>query len=108
MDKQEFEVFLDEVLTHIRETLVRKADEYTTDCSSRFHSFKEAGREEGLHPLIILDVLKSKHRISEKDLTAGILEHGTMPSKEFLKEKIGDQINYLILKWGMIESMRLE
>ncbi|MEA3347270.1 MAG: hypothetical protein U9Q21_04205, partial [Candidatus Auribacterota bacterium] len=95
MDHKEFEVFLEKTLNYIRETLGRKGGEYTPTGNSRFHSFKEAGKAEGLHPLIILDVLKSKHRISEKDLTAEILNHGTIPSSEFLREKIGDQISYL-------------
>lgn len=105
MTNTEFNEFLETILTNIKETLQKKEKEYSSG-QDRFYSFQETAAEEEVHPLKALDILKSKHRICEKDLTRDVINGYPVPEKEYLREKIGDQINYLILKWAMLEQMR--
>ena len=96
-----FDDVVENRLKKIKETLTRKADEYATD-TDRFHNFRVAAdfvnttREQALYGMML------KHLVSVQDM---VLEtergKGCRVTAEFIDEKIGDTINYLILLEGI-------
>ena len=80
----------------IREVLCAKAKEYATD-ENRFHNFDEAARLLNCTPKAALEGMLVKHWVSVMDLI-----DATPPVAEALiNEKVGDAINYVILKEGL-------
>ena len=51
--------------------------------------------------------MKVKHDVSVDDIVDD-LKRGVVPPKEFVAEKIGDSINYLLLLEGLIEEARAQ
>lgn len=73
-----------------------KAKEYATD-ENRFHNFDEAARLLNCTPKAALEGMLVKHWVSVMDLI-----DATPPVAEALiNEKVGDAINYVILKEGL-------
>ena len=105
MNRPDFSKFVNDTLDHIKGTLDIKGEEYTSiKEEDRFEAFLEIGKDEGLEPIQVLDILKGKHRFSEKLITRDFLETGEVPDRNTLKEKFGDQIVYLILKWAYLSE----
>lgn len=98
-----FEKILNSRLEKIRSTLAKKAKEYASD-SDCFHNFTIAGRIAGTTPEKALYGMMLKHEVSVIDL---IELAGSKPeklNKELIDEKIGDNINYLILLEGLLRQ----
>ena len=51
--------------------------------------------------------MKVKHDVSVDDIVDD-LKRGVVPPKEFIAEKLGDSINYLLLLEGLIEEARTQ
>lgn len=87
----------------IQTILGQKAEEYATD-SDRYHNFNVAARMNDTTPEKALKGMMLKHEVSVNDL---IEWADTSPKKltlELIEEKIGDNINYLILLEGMLKE----
>ena len=80
----------------IREVLCAKAKEYATD-ENRFHNFDEAARLLNCTPKAALEGMLVKHWVSVMDL----IDANPPVAKELISEKVGDAINYVILKEGL-------
>lgn len=91
MRTQEFNKILDERLEKIKNTLAKKAEEYSTE--DRLHNFKVAARVNNETPEKALWGMATKHLVSIIDLIEG--NHKT--TKYMIEEKCGDLINYIIL-----------
>jgi uncharacterized protein YheU (UPF0270 family) len=88
----------------IREVLVKKGTEYGAD-KSAFHNFEQAS-ELSYHksPQGVAWEFMCKHLQSIRDMISDKESDDIIPSKEMVKEKFGDAINYLILMEGMFKE----
>jgi hypothetical protein len=81
---------------------VIKGPEYSRD-GDRLSNFKKAGKLQGVSPEVALLGMMSKHLVSIIDIIYDI-DEDKMFSKEQLREKITDAINYLLLLEGLAEE----
>lgn len=103
MNTKDFKKYVDKRLKDCVDTLFKKSDEYSR-IDDKHHNFKRAGAMKGESPEKALQGMKSKHDISIMDIIDDIEKHGKYPDKKMLREKIIDDINYLLL----LESLILE
>lgn len=98
-----FNDVLSQRLTKIQNILGQKEKEYASG-GDRFHNFRVAARIKNETPERALFGMWIKHLVSVIDIIDWI---ETCPEKitpELLDEKIGDNVNYLILLEGMIKE----
>jgi len=100
MDNNFFNNVLDETLTTTRQVLTAKQVEYSRG-KDKGHNFKRAAGVLGVTPEKALLGFKTKHTVSILDIIDD-LDIGKLPTRELLTEKIGDEINYLILLKALI------
>ena len=94
-----YDVLIAEMLLHCRDVLTSKHEEYATE--DNFHNFNKAAAMLGETPAQALMGMRYKHEVSVCDFVtdqANGIEH----SLDEWKEKIGDNINYLLILWAMI------
>lgn len=99
MDNNEFNKVVENRIESIRLVLGEKTAEYATE-GDRFHNFRVAARLENTTPMKALLGMRVKHEVSVRDLVYG----DTVLSKKIIEEKIGDNINYLILLEGLLKE----
>lgn len=93
-------------LMSIDNILNKKALEYVRN-NDRLHNFNVGAdlenktREDVLHSFFL------KHYISYLDMLSDIRE-GKLPSHDYVNEKIGDMINYLVLQEASIKQKIIE
>ena len=104
MNAEDFNKIVAARMAWCNKTLCAKGDEYARD-GDRLWNFKAAGRKRNQHPAQALAGMEVKHDVSVDDIIDG-LARGIVPPKEFVAEKIGDSINYLLLLEGLIEEER--
>ncbi len=97
MDSKRFDEVVENRIEKIKSVLKSKAGDYSRG-NDRLHNFKVAAMARGITPLQALDGMMLKHEVCYLDLVSG----RTKPTKEFIDEKIGDFINYLILAEGLL------
>ena len=100
----DFEQIIDERCNKIKEVLAKKGTEYTPAGNNRFHSFIKAANKQGITPEKALMGMKAKHTVCIDDLV-DLSAHS--PGKldiDVIDEKIGDEINYLILLEGLLKT----
>jgi hypothetical protein len=95
MTTDEFNKVVDERIQKIKDTLLAKGKEYSTD-DNKMHNFDRGAKISGKKREIVLWGFALKHYISFMDILDNI-ERSKYPTKEVIDEKIGDLINYLIL-----------
>lgn len=98
-----FDKLVDRRIYLIKETLQKKNKEYASK-DNRFHNFNAAGRKYNRTPEQALVGMMSKHEVSVDDLVEWA---GTTPERittKLIDEKIGDNINYLILLEGLLRK----
>jgi len=96
MTNERFDQILTARLIKIKNILGTKAGEYSS-ADDRLHNFKVAARISGKTPIQALDGMLLKHEVCYRDLVSG-----KKPTKEYIDEKIGDFINYLILAEALL------
>lgn len=89
------------MIGHCQELLHIKNDEYAT--ADHFHNFKVAAQLQGITPEQALIGMMDKHVVSVHDLVNEQAEGMEIPAEVWL-EKIGDNINYLLILYAMIGS----
>ena len=99
----DFNSVVEERIEKISQVLASKAQEYATD-KSRFHNFEVAGRVLDTTPEKALLGMMLKHFVSVMDLIDWADGSAQKLSNELIDEKIGDNINYLILLEGMLKE----
>ena len=97
----DFNQVVDNTVQEIQNVLKQKAKEYATD-QSRFHNFEIAGRKLNCTPEKALLGIMVKHVVSVDDMVDWIDQCPKKLTMELINEKIGDNINYLILLKGML------
>lgn len=98
-----FNALIDRRIHLSKETLQKKNKEYASE-NDPFHNFKAAGRRRDQTPEQALVGMMAKHEVSVDDLVewAGISPERI--TKKLIDEKIGDNINYLILLEGLLKE----
>lgn len=105
MNRDQFNELVDRRVDIIRTSLQRKGEEYADNIKSNasnnvFYNFERAAELTNVTPPQALLGMLSKHLVQVLDLASGNID---MPiSKDFVDEKIGDTINYLILLEGLL------
>ena len=98
-----FDELIEERCKAIVATLAVKAFEYATE-KSRFHNFEVAGRKLDKTPEKALMGMKVKHDVSVDDLVEWADKCPEKLNDHIINEKIGDNINYLILLEGLLKE----
>lgn len=97
--RSQFDQVLKERLRKIEKILGEKAKEYAKN-NDRYHNFNVAARIRNTSPEEALSGMMMKHIVCVMDL----IEDPKSATFELIDEKIGDNINYLILLEGMMKS----
>lgn len=95
MTEQEFDALVEKRLDLTREVLITKGKEYRRN-SDPLHNFNVASKLNNTTREKALWGFATKHLVSFLDMLDDI-ENNKLPKKEYVEEKIGDLINYLIL-----------
>jgi hypothetical protein len=85
---------------HCQRTLFKKSTEYSKG-GDRLHNFKRAALMRGVDPEYALLGMKVKHDVSIEDIVEDA-QQGRLPTEDVLLEKIGDEINYQFLLFGLL------
>jgi hypothetical protein len=83
-----------------RKTLIKKAEEYAPEGSSRFSNFEQAAAMMQTTPEAALWGMMAKHIISLQDLATGLKTF----NEATMEEKITDTINYCHLLEGILTA----
>lgn len=86
---------------YCKELLLAKHHEYATE--DDFHNFNVSAVLQGITPAQALIGMMDKHVVSVHDLVNEQAEGRTV-SVSMWREKIGDNINYLLLLWAMVNN----
>ena len=97
--KQFVEQILLPRLKEIESTLSLKADEYATD-GSAFYNFERSAEISRTEPKTELWGMAKKHLVSIIDMVESDKQH----RHNYIEEKIGDMICYLILLEGLLKE----
>lgn len=98
-----FDEIVDARLEKIKNILGAKAEEYAS-VDDRFHNFNVAGRISGITPEKALYGMMLKHEVSVIDLIEMADIDPSKLNESLIDEKIGDNINYLILLEGLLKQ----
>lgn len=101
MNLKDFNKLIDCRCKKIKDVLVSKSAEYSTD-DDKFHNFKVAARYLNTTQEKALMGMKVKHTVSIDDLVEHADTEPERLTEHLINEKIGDEINYLILLEGML------
>ncbi len=93
----DFDKIVENRCRKIKEILQHKAGEYAKD-KNRFHNFDLAATMAGTTPEKALKGMMLKHEVSVQDL----INNPDKATEALIDEKIGDNINYLILLEGLL------
>lgn len=98
-DKSTYELAIEDMITYCSDTLISKHQEYATE--DDFHNFNVAAKLQDVTPEQALIGMMAKHVVSVYDLVNAAAEGRTVP-EDLWREKIGDNINYLLILWAMV------
>lgn len=96
---ENYKIHINDMLLHCRDLLFAKHEEYATE--DHFHNFNVAAVLQGQTPAEALIGMMDKHVVSVHDLVKDYA-NGVEISLEKWQEKIGDNINYLLILWAMV------
>ena len=99
MDKETFDKIIENRIEEIQSTLIKKGKEYASN-ADRLYNFKRAAEIGRTTPEKALQGMRLKHSVSVLDLIEGRLPL----TKELIEEKLGDEINYLILLEAVLKE----
>ncbi len=102
MSNEFMDAVIDRRVKYTIDTLSRKALEYVRN-NDRLHNFNVGAELENTSREKVLHSFFLKHYISYLDMLQDI-EEGKLPAKNYVDEKIGDMINYLILQEASIKQ----
>jgi hypothetical protein len=100
MNHQDFNLLLEDIIDKTKKVLWAKSDEYSTK-EDKLHNFKKAARIANNTPEQALKGMLLKHEVSISDMVEQSASDPDKITIERVQEKIGDNINYLILLAGL-------
>ena len=95
MNVKDFEKVIENIQNRIYNTIIIKAREYSRN-EDRLHNFNIGADISKQSRERVLDGFLLKHYISYRDMLNDI-DNNKLPSVEYLEEKIGDMLLYLML-----------
>ena len=101
MNAVDFNKLIEDSCDQIKKVLVSKNTEYASK-DDVFHNFSTAGQRRGISKERALDGMMLKHEVSVGDLIRWAEQSPERLTRELIDEKIGDNINYLLLLKGML------
>jgi hypothetical protein len=101
MDTNTFNDIINHQIELSTSVLIKKAGEYATG-DDRLYNFKQAAHLQGITMRQALGGMMAKHVVSVYD----IINSPTIPSEEYIEEKLGDNLNYLLLLKAVLEEER--
>ena len=103
----EFNGFAGVLMATAKATLIDKGSEYAPP-EERLRSFHLASEMTGRDSVECLDGMWVKHRVSiHEGMRKMIEDPNFIPSEDWIREKLVDNINYTLLLMGLIEERRL-
>lgn len=106
MIHSDFEKVVNTRIHECTRVLIAKDKEYSSE-TDRLHNFKVAGRALGIDPVVALNSMWIKHLVSVWDMIDRMgKDPNYVPSRELVRDKLGDVINYTLLLEGLIEERR--
>ena len=101
MTTEDFNNFLDFVYeNHIKKVMCSKSKEYARG-DDKLYNFHRASEMSGESPVECLRGMKLKHDVSLDDMLNDLDDEIFHP-QELWQEKLHDEINYLLLLWGLL------
>ena len=101
MNRNEFNVSVNNTLKRCEDTLIKKNKEYATN-DDPLNNFKEGSEMSGLIMEQVLFMYCLKHLVSLRDIVFGKVEADTT----MIREKTGDIINYMVLLNAINDSKK--
>ena len=101
MNRNEFNVSVNNTLKRCEDTLIKKNKEYAPN-DDPLNNFKEGSEMSGLIMEQVLFMQGLKHLVSLRDIVFGKVEGDT----EMIREKTGDIINYMVLLNAINDSKK--
>ena len=98
-DNSTYKLAIEDMISYCGDTLISKHWEYATE--DDFHNFNVAAKLQDVTPEQALIGMMDKHVVSIHDLVNAAAEGRTV-SEDLWREKIGDNINYLLILWAMV------
>lgn len=102
MDRNRFNVSVNNTLKRCEDTLIKKNKEYAPS-DDPLNNFKEGSEMSGLSMEQVLFMYCLKHLVSLRDIVFKKVDSNT----EMLREKTGDIINYMVLLNAINDSQTL-
>ena len=96
---------IEDMIEHCKDMLLTKHTEYATE--DDFHNFNVAASLQNVTPQQALVGMMTKHVVSVCDLVNDHAEGREIPLDKW-KEKIGDNVNYLLILWAMVNMRGCE
>lgn len=100
-----YESAIQDMMAYCYQLLLRKHQEYANE--DDFHNFRCAASLQGVTPEQALIGMMDKHVVSIHDLVNAAAE-GRLVSEDLWREKISDNINYLLILWAMVTRVEKE
>ena len=94
-----YQEHIEDMFEHCKDMLLTKHTEYATE--DDFHNFNVAATLQNVTPQQALVGMMDKHVVSVHDLVNEHAEGREIPLEKW-EEKIGDNINYLLILWAMV------
>lgn len=98
MDRSLYHEVREELINKALEVSDRKGRDYTIGSSDAHENFKSVAERTGLTPIQVLGIYLMKHQ----DAISNYIKVGGQFESEPIQERIIDNINYLMLLWGLI------
>lgn len=102
MNREEFNISVNNTLKRCENTLIKKNKEYAPN-DDPLNNFKEGAEMSGLSMEQVLFMYCLKHLVSLRDIVFKKVDSDT----EMLREKTGDIINYMVLLNAINDSQTL-
>lgn len=99
MNAEKFEALSKELLKQCETTMFQKSKEYATE--DRLHNFRQPTSMMEVSPAEVCLFYQMKHIASITKIAKEVTS-GKLPSKEMLKEKCQDMINYTLLFHALV------
>lgn len=101
MNTEDFKKVIEDAIASSMETLFSKNDHYNPN-ADKLKGFKVAAELQGITPRAALAGMRAKHTVSVYD----ILRSEELASPEMVQEKLGDDLNYILLAFAVIHEER--
>ena len=106
MDNSMFDKVFSEVMDECEAILINRNTQYASD-SDRLHNFYQAAHKLRTSAVQACNSMRAKQDIALDDLVHNYTKYGNRAYPDLWKEKILDDINYLILLYALCREAQL-